>query len=278
MKIDVHAHCFIPDSVAVRAMAMMSNAVKGILEPIGDGTLKNLLDTMERDEIDMSFMLPIATKPNHHEIILQNALALMDGSLDERSPRMIVPFASVHPQDPKLNAHLDEIASHGIKGIKFHPYYQNFSLDDPSVWPMFRKIASLGLTVQCHCGFDVGYPGRLDSCGPEEVAALLKNVKGLKFIAAHLGGCAGYAPHATDELMDLGCYTDTSALEYDQTKPEQLRVLREWPKERLLFGTDFPWTVPARSAAWIKSIRPKEDLEYIYSANALRLLELGPTR
>ncbi|MBE6381835.1 MAG: hypothetical protein E7049_02330 [Lentisphaerae bacterium] len=275
MKIDVHAHCFIPDSVAFRAMAMMTSSVKGIIEPNGDGTLKNLLDTMQRDGIDVSFMLPIATKPSHHEVILQNALALMDGSLDERSPRMIVPFASAHPLDPKLDAHLDEISSHGIKGIKFHPYYQNFSLDDPSVWPMFRKIADLGLVVQCHCGFDIGYPDRFDACGPKEVATLLKNVKGLKFIAAHLGGCAGYEPHATDELIDLGCYADTSALERDHGKPEQQRVLREWPREQLLFGTDFPWTSPVRSAAWVESIRPTEDLECVFSANAKHLLQLA---
>ena len=255
-------------------MSMMTSSVKGILEPSGDGTLKNLLDTMERDEIDVSFMLPIATKPSHYSVILQNAIALMDGSIDARSKQMIVPFASVHPLDPEIDAHLKEIASHRIKGIKFHPYYQNFSIDDPSVWPMFQKIADLGFVVQCHCGFDVGYPDRHDACGPKEIATLLKNVKGLKFIAAHLGGCSGYESHATDEIIDLGCYADTSALERDHAKPEQQRLLREWPKERLMFGTDFPWTNPACSAAWVESIRAKDDLDDIYSANASRLLTL----
>lgn len=272
MIIDVHSHCFMPNSTAKRAIAAMARAVHGELWPIGDGTLKNQLDQMEHDGIDMACMLPIATKPTQHDVLLRNALALRDGSIDERSRWKIHPFMSVHPADPELDRHLDEIASLGFRGIKVHPYYQEFALDDPKSWPFFEKIAARGFVVECHCGFDVGYPSRSDACGPCEVAILLRNVPGLKFIAAHLAGCAGYAPHATDELLELGCYADTSALSRDWMKDEQMRLLRSWPTERLLFGTDFPWVKYDEAVRWVTSIRKSEDLDAIFSGNARRLL------
>ena len=275
MTIDFHAHCFIPDAIAKRAIPAMAESVKGIISPVGDGTLGDMLDHLEMDGVDMAVMLPIATKPVHYGVILRNALALRDGSLGDRAKRMVHPFMSIHPADPELGAHMDEIASLGFKGIKVHPYYQNFSLDDPSTWPLFRRAADLGLAVVCHCGFDIGYPDRFDACGPKEVATLMRNVPGLKFVAAHLGGSLGYADHATDELIDLGCYADTGIFLKDRAKDEQLRLLESWPADRLLFGTDFPWTRHAKVIEWVKSVRPSRDWDNVFGGNAMRLLGLA---
>jgi predicted TIM-barrel fold metal-dependent hydrolase len=196
----------------------------------------------------------------------------MDGELGARAQRMIIPFASIHPADTDVMAHLDEIAASGIRGVKIHPYYQDFSLADPRVWPIFRRLAELGLVVQCHCGYDIGYPGRYDSCGPREITALLKNVRGLKFIAAHFGGCPGFAPHATDPLLDCGCHIDTSALARDWHCDEQMRLLRSWPADRLLFGTDFPWVHYPEALRWVREFRDPRDHAGILGGNAARLL------
>ncbi len=274
MVIDFHSHCFIPDVIAARAIAGMAHGVEGELWPIGDGTLGNQISQMEHDGVDMAVMLPIATKPSQYKVILHNALSIREGAFGEKAKRMLVPFMSVHPLDPDLEKHLDEIAALGFRGIKVHPYYQNFSLADPAVWPMFRKVASLGLVVESHCGSDVGYPGRLDACGPDDIAVLLENVKGLKFVAAHLAGCAGFPPHATDRLLELGCWADTSALARDWMKDEQERICHSWPTERLLFATDFPWVKYSEAIRWVKSMRAEEDWDAVFSGNAKKLLGL----
>ena len=271
MIIDFHAHAF-PDAVAPRAMAGLIRATRGTLTSIGDGTFTNFLDQMEHDGVDMACVLQIATKPTQFDVLLRTARAIRSGEMGERARRMLVPFMSVHPEDPRLMEHLDEVAEAGIRGIKLHPYYQNFRLDDPKVWPMFRRIAELGLVVECHAGYDVGYPDRFDACGPKEIAALLRNVKGLAFVAAHLGGCAGYAPHATDELLDLGAYVDTSALFCNWYRDEEMRLVDSWPTERILFATDFPWTVYAEAIRWVKEFRDERDWEAVFSGNARRLL------
>lgn len=274
MIIDVHSHNF-PDAIAGRAMAGMIRATAHeFLTSVGDGTLANHLDHLDHDGVDKAVLCQIATKPAQFDILLRTACAIRDGELGARAQRKIIPFPSVHPKDPALFAHLDRIAAEGFRGIKLHPYYQDFCLDDPTVRPMFEKIADLGLVVECHCGYDIGYPDRSDACGPKEIATLLRNVRNLTFIAAHLGGCAGHPPHATDELLDLGCFIDTSALARNWFRDEEMRLLRSWPTERILFATDFPWTSYAESIRWVKSIRDPADWEALFSGNARRLLGL----
>lgn len=271
MIVDFHSHNF-PPSVATRALSLLTKKTSNRLFPVGDGTLVNQLDYLEQAGIDKAVMCPIATRPEHFDVILATALAIREGRLGERARQRIIPFVSIHPLDPQLNDHLEQIAALGIKGLKVHPYYQDFDLADPSVWPMFRKIADLGLVVQCHCGYDIGYPGRYDFCGPREIVKLLKNVRGLKFVAAHLGGCSGFAPHMTDELIECGAYIDTAALHIDQHRDEQMRILRSWPRDRILFGSDFPWVHYPEILAWVRSIRAKEDLPLLLGGNAMALL------
>lgn len=273
MIIDVHSHNF-PVRLAARALTALCRRTGDSLQPSADGTLENHLDHMETAGVDRAVMCPVATKPTQHEPILRTACAIRDGELGERARRMIVPFASVHPADPDLRAHIREIAAAGIRGVKIHPYYQDFDLSDPAVRPMFAALSDAGLVVQCHCGHDIGYPGRYDACGPREIEVLLKNVRPLKFIAAHLGGCRGFAPHATDALLECGCHIDTSALHRDWHCDEQMRLLRSWPTERLLFGTDFPWVHYPEALRWVRTYRAPEDHAAVLGGNAARLLGL----
>lgn len=273
MIIDFHSHDF-PDAIAIRAMAGMTSRTDGHLWPVGDGTLTNHLDYLDLYGIDRAVVSPIATKPNMFEGILHNALRIRDGEFGERAQRKLIPFASVHPLDPNVNEHLQRIADSGIKGVKFHCYYQDFSLADKECWPVFEKVADLGLVMLCHCGDDISWPGFHGLCGPREIALLMHHVPNLKLVAAHLGGLDGYAAHAIDPLLDTGCYIDTSMLHRHWFYDEQMRVLRSWPRERILFGTDFPWVHYPEAIAWVKSVRDRQDWEQVFWRNAARLLGL----
>jgi predicted TIM-barrel fold metal-dependent hydrolase len=269
--IDFHSHNF-PVSVAARAIGRMSKAVEGLLWPVGDGTLENQLDHMELAAVDKAVMLPVATKPSQYQVILRTAMAIREGGLGERAQRRIIPFAAVHPADPQWAQHLEEVAALGFKGIKVHPYYQDFSLSDRSLWPFFAKIADLGLVVQCHAGYDIGYPGRYDSTAPSDIVALMKNVRPLKFVAAHLGGVFGHGIEAVERIMECGAYIDTSALHFNWHRDEEIRLLRSWPRDRILFATDFPWEHYPETIRWVKSVRERDDWERVFSRNALELL------
>ena len=274
MVVDFHSHDF-PDALAVRAMDGMCRKTDGVLWSAGDGTLANHIGHMDLAGVDLAVSCPIATRPAQWEPILRRALAISSGELGERVRRRIVPFASVHPLDPAAPDQVRAIAAAGVKGVKFHPYYQDFSLADPAVRPVFRAIAETGLVVECHAGGDVCWRDVRGKCGPDEIAVLLKSVPGLTFVAAHLGGVDGYPPHATDALLDCGAYVDTSVLHRSWSQDEPMRVLRSWPADRILFATDFPWVHAPEAIAWVKSVRDPADWPALFGGNALRLLRLA---
>ena len=273
MIIDFHSHDF-PDAIAAKAMAKMCRQTEGTLWPSGDGTMTNHLDSMEKAGVDKAVLCQIATRPNQWEFILRRSAAIMSGELGERARRMLIPFGSVHPLDPDAPAHIEEFAKAGIKGIKFHPYYQDFRLADPAMLPVFRRIADLGLIVECHSGGDVSWKDLRGYCGPEEIAKLVDAVPSLRFVAAHLGGCFRYPSHATDVLLDRGVYIDTSALAFRWHYDEEIRLLRSWPTDRILFATDFPWVDYGEAIAHVRSVRDRADQPALFSGNALRLLGL----
>lgn len=273
MIIDVHSHDF-PDQIAARAMAGMCRRTEGDLWPVGDGTLANHLDHLDLAGVDKAISCPIATKPHMFEGLFRRACDIKDGALGPRAQAKIVPFASVHPLDLDVMDQLERVAAAGLKGVKFHCYYQGFSLADRGLWPVFAKIADLGLVVQCHCGADICWKHTRGLCGPREIAILLKNLRGLKFIAAHLGGCDGYPPHATDQVLECGAYIDTSTLHRRWHYDESMRVLRSWPRDRILFGTDFPWESYTESINWVKSVRDPADWSALFGGNACRLLSI----
>ena len=273
MIIDVHSHDF-PDALAIRAMNGMCRMTDGVLWPVGDGTLANHLDHLDLAGVDRAVSCPIATKPKMFEGLFRRACQIKDGEFGERARAKIIPFASVHPLDPDVLAHLEMIAAVGLKGVKFHCYYQDFSLADRDLLPVFAKIADLGLVVQCHCGGDVSWRNLHGLCGPREIEMLLKNVRGLKFIAAHLGGSDGYPPHETDRVLECGCYIDTSVLGLRWHLDEQMRLLRSWPTDRILFGTDFPWVHYPEAIRWVKSVRDPKDWSALFGDNACRLLDI----
>ena len=271
--IDFHTHNF-PDELAPRAVEVMVDKLKGALLPVGDGTVATQLRDMDRAGVAKSVVCPVATKPTQFQVILDRAKAMRDGACGEAAAERLIQFCSVHPADRNYAAHLNEVADAGFRGIKLHPYYQGFRLDDPRVVPFFSAMRDAGLMVIVHCGIDLGFTDIPMSCGPAQIAALLRAVPGLTFIAAHLGGCGGNPPRATDELLEFpNCYFDTAVVCCCDDDPESQRVMTEWPADRFLFATDYFWRDEVYIANWVRRYRPDAaELEKIFSGNARRLL------
>ena len=119
--IDFHTHIF-PDPVAPRALAALQAGalrVEGVsVPPRTDGTLGGLRDSMRENGVDISVVLPIATKPSQTPSINRCASEIRwDG---------ILSFYSLHPAQEDREAVLEGIAALGGRGIKLHPEFQNF--------------------------------------------------------------------------------------------------------------------------------------------------------
>lgn len=226
--IDFHTHIF-PDLLAPPTISALSSA--GNVRPALDGTAAGLLASMDAAGIDASVICSIATKPKQFR-------AILDWSRSLRSKRLI-PLVSVHPQAENLSAELSEITAQGFQGIKLHPYYQNFYLDEPRLRPLFAQAADQGLIVVLHSGYDIGFPEE-ERADPAKIRSLIRDIPHLKLVAAHLGSWQQW--HGVEEfLVGEDVYFDIAfALEFLE-RDQARRILREHRPDRLLFGSDSPW-------------------------------------
>ena len=148
MIIDFHTHAF-PERIAAGAVDKLAYASGGLI-PQTDGTLESLKEVMKRDGIDISVVLGIATNPTQQHNV-------NDFAAEVNNQEGFVGFGSVHPDAPDALDELDRIKSLGLKGVKFHPEYLGFFVDDERMKPIYKKISRLGLITLFHAGHDYGF-------------------------------------------------------------------------------------------------------------------------
>jgi uncharacterized protein len=259
--IDFHTHAF-PDPIAKVAIPTLEQ--EGGIKAYLDGTVSALLDSMDRSGIEQSVLCSIATRPEQFAPILE-------WSKQIRSER-IVPFPSLHPNDPDLLAHLQLIHDEGFKGVKMHSYYQDYFLDDPNLDELYERMSALGMILVIHAGYDIAFP-RIRKADPRRILAVCRRFPRLKLIATHLGGWDEWAD-VRALLTGEPIYMELSfALDFlDQ---EQIRdILLSHPPEYLLFGTDSPWTEQAATLEKLAKLALPEPLfGQITGDNARRLLD-----
>lgn len=262
---DIHTHAF-PDALADHAMKTLVGKVKERdVRPCHDGRIPSLLASMDRAGIARSVICSIATKPEQFEPILK-------WSRQIASDR-ILPFPSVHPRDPESASRLAQVRNAGFKGIKLHPYYQDFYLDEEAAFPVYQGASDLGLTLVCHTGFDIAFP-RIRRADPERIANITGRFPHLKFIATHLGAWQDW-DHVRRFVLGKPIYMEIS-YSLGQLPEERAReILLQHPQDHLLFGTDSPWQDQAETLRRLRALNLGEEREQaILSGNAARLLGL----
>lgn len=260
MIIDFHTHAF-PDSVAEKAIPSLEK--EGEIRAHTAGTIPSLLASMDRAGIDRSIICSIATRPEQFE-------AILDWSRKIRSERLI-PLPSVHPDDPHCVERVHAVHKEGFIGIKMHPYYQEFSLTEKRMAPLYEALCDTGLLLVVHCGYDIAYP-RIRYADPAGVLELHERFPTLRLISTHFGGWDLW-DEVEEILIGQNIYMEISfALQY--LKEEQaLRMLNNHPPEYLLFGSDSPWADQKKCIAKLQSLAlNKKLLAGILGENALRLI------
>jgi uncharacterized protein len=147
MVIDFHTHCF-PDKLAGPALEKLS-ARSGGLKRWTDGTVDGIKRRMVEHCVDLSVVLHIATSPSQQRAVNDFAAEIDGGG--------IASFGSVHPDAPDAISEMERIKALGFRGVKFHPQYQEFAVDDPRVFHLYKKAAALGLITVFHAGNDLGF-------------------------------------------------------------------------------------------------------------------------
>lgn len=268
MIIDIHTHCF-PDSVAQRAVPAMAKAAG--VEAYTDGTLSGLKNSMKQAGIDLSILLPVATKPQQTDSINQKSIDILKAaSLNNREPE-VLSFGTIHPDCVDWKHQIRTLSAFGIKGIKMHPDYQGFFVDEKRVFPIYEEIFAAGLILILHAGLDIGLPVPIH-CTPMKLAAVLDAFPGGIIVAAHMGGYKCWS-EVNNFLAGRDVYFDTSYSFYALGAAPMEELIRVHGVKRILFGTDSPWGMQKREVELINSLKLSSDeKECIFFGNAKKLL------
>lgn len=261
MIVDLHNHVW-PDAIAARALG----AAVPEMPLCGDGTVRGLAAAQDEAGVDYSVCLAIATGPDR----VERANAFV-GGLD---PGRFIGFGTVHPGlSPEEN--LRHLRVSGVRGVKLHPTFQRYRLDDPALLAVLEALAG-EFPVIAHVGAGGGGDG--SNATPAMVRAIIAAVPALTLIACHFGGYQMLGA-AEDSLAGQPVLFDTSwPPSLAELDPARIRALvGRHGAENVLYASDWPTASPRAEIAAIRALRlPDRDTELILGGNAQRLLGLAP--
>lgn len=227
MRIDVHTHAFHP-KIAHKAVAHLEDHYK--VHPVGTGTPQDLIARMDKAGLEKAVVLTAATTPG--QVIPANEWAI---GLKEAQPRFI-PFGTMHPDFEDVEGELNRLERNGIKGLKFHPDFQGFRMDDAALYRIMEIVGDRFI-----CLFHVGDtlpPDQNPSC-PKKMAALRKAFPKPVMIAAHMGGYRQWE-YVLEHLSGTDIFVDCSSV-LDFIDDFQLgRLFNGFDQDHIFFGSDYP--------------------------------------
>ncbi|MGX8701759.1 amidohydrolase family protein [Caproiciproducens sp.] len=263
MLIDIHVHMF-TDRIAKRALKKVSANVCQATY-CTDGTVGETTEKLRSWGVDVCAALNIATKPSQQTVINNWAAFIQNESI--RS------FGSVHPDAPNAVEELYRIKSLGLSGVKLHPDYQDFFIDDKKLFPVYEAISELGLPVVFHTGRDSLFSEGTHA-PPTAVARVADLFPRMTIIAAHMGGMAMYG-EVEESLMGKNVFFDTAMSMFWCTPRQFESLVNRHGAERVLFGSDCPWSRSCDQFAFIERTGLTDaQKEKIYWKNSAELLKL----
>lgn len=188
----------------------------------------------------------------------------------------LVVFGSVHPGDRNLEEKLDAQLALGITGVKVHPAVQMIKPDAPRPMRLYKACGDRNLPIFFHCGpVDIETAlGRYLSQVRHYEKAIAENPR-TRFVLGHSGALQ------LDQGLALAKKYPNVWLELaSQSLTGVERIVAEGPRDRIVFGTDWPFYPQAIGLAKVL-MATEDDLgarRAVLAENAEKLLALGPGR
>ncbi len=224
--IDAHAHIF-PDKIAERASDEISKFYD--LPMKYHGSVSEMLESGLAAGIDAFLVCSAATSP-----VQVHSINMFVASCASAYP-MCIPFGTLHPRSDYSETEFEEIRQLHLRGVKLHPDFQNFAIDDPSVFPIYDMIQQSGLPLLLHMG-----DARTDLSHPARLAKVLQEFPKLHVVAAHLGGWGRWAEAREYLSPDERLRFDTSSsLPLLSVEAARKQILH-FGVENCFFGVDYP--------------------------------------
>jgi predicted TIM-barrel fold metal-dependent hydrolase len=222
---------------------------------------------MDATGVDVSVIQPVATKPGQVPSINDWA-ASTAGAAGGR----VIPFGAMHPDLENPAEEIARMASLGLRGFKLHPEHQDFAPDEPRLAAVYEAAIEHDMTVFFHAGADEVHPTVHGT--PESFASVLDGFPGIRLVLAHMGGYRVWN-RVAEVLVGRDVYLDTAYTLGHLPDADFVEIVHAHGAEKVLFGSDGPWTDPLAEIAWLRRLPLAEDVvDAILGRNAEGLLAL----
>lgn len=258
--IDFHTHIF-PDKIAEAATENICKFY-GLERKIAEaGTLDDLKENAKKAGVGYLVVNSTATKTEQVEAI-NNWIASV-------TTDKIFGLGSLHPDYADIEEEIERIISLGLKGIKLHPDFQTFNIDDPKLDRIYDAAQGV-LPILIHAG-----DHRYGYSSPFRIANVLKKFPHLDMVAAHLGGWSEW-DEAKEHLWGKRLWFDTSSSLWFIPPEKALEIIRGHGADKIFFGTDYPITSQqAELERFFKLGLTEKETEDILFNNANNFLNLN---
>lgn len=173
-----------------------------------------------------------------------------------QDPARLTGFLSVDPTvdgwEKEMQIGCEEL---GLKGVKLLPMYAGFRVDDERLEPLWKYATRHKLPVLLHTGTTFVKQAPLEYTLPRWIESVAVRYPEVKFVLAHLSH-----PYEGECVVTIrkhpNVFADLSALHY---RPWQLynslMLVQEYGVwDKVLFGTDYPFTTVDATVAGLRSL------------------------
>ena len=230
MKItDSHAHIF-PQKIALKASLAIGDFYGVHMRH--DGMAHTLVSEHEKAGISRALVCSTATTPQQVEPI--------NDFIFDRCKKypQFVGLATLHQDMPDPEREIERILEMGLRGIKLHPDFQHFAIDDKKMFPIYKLLEEKKLPILFHMG-----DKRYSFSNPPRLVRVMEKFPDLICIGAHFGGYSEW-DKAKLYPKSKNLFFDTSSSLDVLNKNDARELISHFGAEQFLFGTDFPMWNP----------------------------------
>ena len=260
--INAHAHIY-PEKIAKKATDTIG-VFYDIKMQMPAGTPERLIEDGARAGITRYVVHSVATTA--HQVRSINEF--IKGELEKHAE--FIGFITLHQDltEEEVFAEVDWAIKNGFKGIKLHPDFQKFNIDDEDA-EKFYRAASGRLPILFHVGDD-----RYDFSSPERLVRMAKKHPNLNFIAAHFGGYRCWDKAEIYKGLSNVYFDTCSSLPFISVEKAR-EIIDMLGADKFFFATDFPmWDASSELERFNRIPLAENERKMIFSENIKGLLNI----
>ena len=259
--IDAHVHIY-PQKIAEKASKNIGEFYD--IKMNFSGTIDALIEESKNFNVKKFIVHSVAT--TKEQVVKINDFIYQESCLHSE----FIPFMTLHPNmtECEIANEILRCENRGFKGIKLHPDFQKFAIDDVAAFKIY-KTASERLPILFHTG-----DKRYNYSNPERLAAIAKKFNKLNVIGAHFGGYSEWDKISVYKGLKNVYFDTSSSLNFISTNMAK-NFIDEFGADKFFFATDYPmWSIKNELELFMKIDLTNEERELIFSKNICKFLKI----